>query len=55
MCLQYKSLENTMGKGEIARNVSVFYLFQEFSAIHLNFKIVVQTLSVRKTLKFVVW
>ena len=42
-CLQYKSFENTVGKGEIARNEqfllfprSVFYLFGEFTAIFIK-------------------
>ena len=41
-CLQYKSFENTMGKGEIACNEqfllfpSVFYPFGEFSSISLD-------------------
>ena len=47
MCLQYKSFENTVGKGEIAHNVqfflfhSVFQPFGELSAIFIKFKIVV--------------
>ena len=47
-CLQYKSFENTVGKGEIARNEqfllfpqSFFYPFRELSAIFTKFKIVV--------------
>ena len=39
MCLQYKSFENTVGKGEISR--SVFYLSGEHSAIFIKFEIVV--------------
>ena len=52
--LQYKSFENTVGKGEIARNKqfllvtsnfsfshSVFYLFEELSAIFVKFEIVI--------------
>ena len=35
-CLQYKSFENTVEKGEI-----VFYLFWELTAIFIEFKIVV--------------
>ena len=47
MCLQYKSFENTVGKGEIARNEqfllfpSVFYPFGELSSISIQFEIVV--------------
>ena len=47
MCLQYKSFENTVGKGQIARNEqfllfqSVFRQFGELSAIFVKFKIVV--------------
>ena len=61
-CLQSKSFENTVGKGEIARDeqfllsLGVFYLFGEDSAIFIEFEIVVmQTLSIWKSLKFVVW
>ena len=61
-CLQYKSFENTVGKGEIARNKqfllfhSVSCLFEEFSAVFITFEIEnLQTLSVWKSLKFVVW
>ena len=42
MCLQCKSFENKVGKGEIAR---VFYLLGELSAIVIKFK----------CLNFVVW
>ena len=61
-CLQYKSFENTAGKGEIARNEQ-FLLFPQcfvsgwiiFCHFH-QFKIVVCKLfSVWKSLKFVVW
>ena len=46
-CLQYKSFENTMGKGEIARDTQ-FLLFpqcflsvnEELSAIFIEFEIV---------------
>ena len=34
---------------------SVFYPFAKLSAIFISFEIVVQTLSVWKTIKFVVW
>ena len=60
MCLQYKSFENTVGKGEIACNEQfllfpVFSLFfKELSFIFTKFEIVV-SLSVGKNLKFVVW
>ena len=46
MCLHYKSFENTVGKGEIARNEQfllshrVFYPFGELSAIFIIFEIV---------------
>ena len=46
-CLQYKSFENTAGKGEIARNEqfsfshSVFYPFWKLPAIFIKFDIVV--------------
>ena len=36
MCLQYKSFENTVGKGEIARNEQ-FLLFPVFSTHLENF------------------
>ena len=42
-CLQYKSLENTGRKGEIAHN-SVFYAYGELSAIFIKLKIVVRKL-----------
>ena len=47
MCLQYKSFENTVGKGEIAHNEQFllfpqcFLSFGELSAIFLKFKFVV--------------
>ena len=47
-CLQSKSFENTLGKGEIARNeqISHFpavfcYPFEELSAIFIKFKIAI--------------
>ena len=46
-CLQYKSLENNVRKGEIANNEqflfshSVFYPFGEFPAVFIKFEIVV--------------
>ena len=61
-CLQYKSCENTVGKGESAHNEqflfssSVFYSSGELSAIFIKFKTVVfMTLSVWKSIKFVIW
>ena len=44
MCLQYKSFENTVGKGVTSNfsfSHSVFYPFVELSAIFINFRIVV--------------
>ena len=44
-CLQYKSFENTVGKGEIAHNFSfshsVFYWLGKLSGIFKKFEIVV--------------
>ena len=46
-CLQYKSFENTVGKGKIVRNhqflfpKSVFHSYREFSAIFTKSKIVI--------------
>ena len=46
-CLQYKSIENIMGKREIAHNKQVLHVpqclppFGELSAIFIKFKIVV--------------
>ena len=61
-CLQYKSFENTVGKEEIARNEqflfshSVLYPFGELSAIVIKiWNCRLQSLSVWKSLKFVVW
>ena len=56
-CLQYKSFENTAGKGEIARNEQ-FLLFQQYFLlvwgtlchIHQIFNCRLQTLSVWKSL-----
>ena len=61
MCLQYKSFENTTRKGEIARNQQ-FVLFSQcflyfqrtFLHFHQNQNYRLQTLSVWKSLKFVV-
>ena len=61
-CLQYKSFENIAGKGEIARNEQFllfpqcFLYFQRtFYHFHQNQNCRLQTLSVWKSLKFVVW
>ena len=61
-CLQYKSFENTVGKGEIARNEQFllfpqcFLYFQRtFPHFHQNQNCRLQTLSVWETLKIVVW
>ena len=62
MCLQYKSFENTVGKGEIARNEQ-FLLFPQcflpilrtFHHFHQLLNRRLQTLSIWKSLKFVVW
>ena len=61
-CLRYKPFENTVGKGEIARNEQ-FLLFPQcflpvwrtFSHFHQIENCRLQTLSVWKSLKFVVW
>ena len=60
--LANKPFENTVGKGEIARNehfllCPVFStLLENFSAIFIKSKIVVcKTLSIWRSLKFVVW
>ena len=62
MCLQYKSSENTEGKGEIARN-KLFLLFPQcfqpvwrtFFHFHQIQNCRLETLSVWKSLKSVVW
>ena len=62
MCLQYKSFENTGGKGEIAHNEQ-FLLFPQcflsvwgtFFYLHQTYNCCLQTLSVWKSLKFVIW
>ena len=49
MCLQYKSFENTVEKGEIARNEQFLFFFpryflpfsRTFSTIFIKFRIVV--------------
>ena len=62
MCLQYKSFENTVGKEEIARNEQFLLFPQCFPSFLENFlpfcetqNCRLQTLSVWKSLKFVVW
>ena len=62
-CLQYKTFENTVEKGEIARNgqfllfPKVFSTFlEDFPAFSSNLKLSSACrLSVWKTLKFVIW
>ena len=61
MSLQYKSFENTVGKGEIAHNEQFLlfpqcfvYLYIELSAIFIKFKIVGCKL-LQFHVKFVVW
>ena len=62
MCLQYKSLENTVGKGEIARREQ-FLLFPQcflpiwraFCHFQQNLNSCLQTLSVWKSLKLDIW
>ena len=62
MCLQYKFFKNTMGKGEIAHNKQ-FLLFPQcflpiwktFHHFHQIWNCRLQTLSIWKSLKFVVW
>ena len=61
-CLQYKSLENTVGKGEIARNEQFLLFPQCFLSIRRTFchfqqtlNCRLQTLSIWKSLKFVIW
>ena len=62
MCLQYKSFENTVRKGEIAHHEQFLLFPQCFLTIcktlchfHKNQNCRLQTLSVWKSLKFVVW
>ena len=59
---QYKSLENTVGKGEIARNEQFLLFPQCFLPVwravcyfHKIWNCRLGTVSVRKSLKFVVW
>ena len=61
-CLQYMPFENTVGKGEIARHEQFllfpqcFLYFQRaLRYFHQNQNCRLQTLSVWKSLKFVVW
>ena len=62
-CLQYKSFENTVGKEEIARNEQFLLFPQYFLSVGRTFFRFcqisnfcrLQTLSVWKSLKFVVW
>ena len=61
-CLHYKSFENTAGKGEIARDEHFLLFPQCFLTIRITCSHVhqisnchLQTLSVWKSLKFVVW
>ena len=61
-CLQYRSFENTVGKGEIAR-YEQFLLFPQcflsfrttFCHFYQLYKCRLRTLSIWKSLKFVVW
>ena len=62
MCLHYNSLENTVGIGEIARNEQFLLFPQRFLPIWKSFchfhetkNCHLQTLSVWKNLKCVVW
>ena len=57
ICLQYKSSENTVGKGDFTSNFSFsqcFLPFRELSAIFIKFKCL-QSLFVWKSPKFVIW
>ena len=54
-CLQYKSFENTVGKGAISPFPTEFSTFLEnFLSISSNLKLY-KTLSIWKSLQFVVW
>ena len=62
MCMQYKSFENTVGKGEIARNEQFlpfpqcFLLtLRTFSHFHQVQNCHLQTLSICENLKLVIW
>ena len=61
MCLQYKSLENTVGKGEIASNkqflhflLCFLHIWRTFCHFNKNQNCRLQTLSVWKRLKLVI-
>ena len=61
-CLQYKSFENAAGKGEIAGNEQFLLFPQCFLPVrrtvfhfHQILNCRLQTLSVWKSLKFVIW
>ena len=61
-CLQYKSFENTAGKGEIARNEQFLllpqcflHIWKTFSYFHQIQNCCLQSLSFWKSLKFVLW
>ena len=62
MCLPYKSIENTLEKGEIARNEQFLFVPQCFLPVwrilcyfYWIWNCSLQTLLVWKSLKFVVW
>ena len=62
MCLHYKSFENIMGKGEIARNEQFLLFPQCFLPVWSTFyrflqilNCLLQSLSIWNSLKFVVW
>ena len=58
MCLQYKSFENTVGQGEIARSEQfllypVFFTrLENFLPVSLNLKLLFANLLVSKSLKY---
>ena len=59
-CLQYKFFENTEGKGEIARAISLFLqcflpVWRTFCHFHHIQNCHMHTLSVWKSLKFIIW
>ena len=43
ICLRYKSSENSMGKGEIARNKQFLLFLQHFLAFQVMFTILVKS------------
>ena len=56
MCLQYKSFENTAGKREISSFLTVFSTCMEsLLPFSINLYCHLQTLSVWKSIKFVIW